>query len=105
MTESIYTQKTIGVTELDKVIKEGHTPMQHIRFDALSSKFQTEMSLFEIGRKRCDYPGRTILLFNDGSGPAFSSAGQFVTKIRSHLNDERLDELCFIKAYLQKHKK
>ena len=50
-------------------------------------------------------------LFNDDkatsveSERAFSSAGQFVTKIRSHLNDETLYKLCFLKAYLKKHKK
>ncbi|GFV55678.1 hypothetical protein TNCV_754781, partial [Trichonephila clavipes] len=41
--------------ELDKVIKEGYTPMQPIRFKTMSSKIQKEMSLFENGERRGDY--------------------------------------------------
>jgi len=111
-TESICTQKPLSVAEeLDKVIKEGYAPMQPIRFETMSSKVQKEMSLFENGGRRGDYLERTysylmtIKPTSVESERAFSSAGQFVTKIRSRLNDETLDELCFLKAYLKKHKK
>lgn len=112
ITESICTQKPLSVAEeLDKVIKEGYAPMQPIRFETLSSKIQKEMSLFENGGRRGDYLERTysylmtIKPTSVESERAFSSAGQFATKIRSRLNDETLDELCFLKAYLQQHKK
>jgi hypothetical protein len=111
ITESICTQELLSVAEeLDKVIKEGYAPMQPIRFETLSSKIQKEMSLFENGGRRGDYLERTysylmtIKPTSVESERVFSSAGQFVTKIRSRLNDETLDELCFLKAYLQKHK-
>lgn len=97
--------------ELDMIIKEGYAPMQPIRFETLTSKVQKEMSLFENGGKRGDYLERiysylmTIKPTSVESERAFSSAGQFITRIRSRMNDETLDELCFLKSYLQKYKK
>ena len=35
---------------------------------------------------------------------AFSTAGYFCTKIRSRLNDETLNTLCFLRSYFQKLK-
>ena len=47
----------------------------------------------------------TIKLTSVKSELVFSSAGNFLGKIRSRLNDETLEELCFYKVHLQKHNK
>ncbi|GFV09047.1 hypothetical protein TNCV_614321, partial [Trichonephila clavipes] len=87
--------------EPDKVIKELYAPMQPVGFETLSSKVQKEMPFSEKGGKRGDYLERTYSYFmtinpiSIGHERAFSSSGQFVTKIRNRLNDKTLNEKCF----------
>ena len=69
------------------------------------------MTLYENGGRRGDYLERiysylmTIKSTSVESERAFSSADNFAVKIRSRLNDETLDELCFLKVHFQKHNK
>ena len=78
--------------------------MQPVRFETLASKIQKEMTLYENGGRIYSYL-MTIKSTSVESERAFSSAGNFVVKIRSRLNDETLDELCFLKVHFQKHNK
>ena len=100
--QSDYTPLSVA-EELDKAIKDGYAPMQPVRFETLASKIQKE--------RYGDYLERiypylmTIKPTSVESEQAFSSAGNFVVKIRSRLNDETVDELCFLKVHFQKHNK
>ena len=85
--------------------------MQPVQFETLESKLQKKMTLYENEGKCGNYLERaysylmTINPTSVESEQAFSSAGHFVVKIRSRLNDETLYDLCFLKVHLQKHNK
>ena len=78
-----------------------------IRCETLSAKIQKEMQLFENGGKRDDFSQKvydflmTIKPTSVDSERAFSAAGLFATKSRSHLGNETLDVLCSLKTYFK----
>ena len=71
---------------------------------------QTEMALFEATNQRGDNLEKLFLVLKNisptsiASEQAFSIAGNFVTKIRSRLSDESIDDLCFEKGYFAKER-
>jgi hypothetical protein len=70
-----------------------------------------EMAVFESGGSRGDRLQTaysyllTIKPTSVESERAFSAAGLFCGKLRSQLNDDTLDELCFLRSYFKKFPK
>lgn len=81
--------------------KKTHTVQDNVKL------IKREMTLFEDEGTRGIYIQQiydlllTIRPTSVESERAFSAAGQICTKIRSNLNDESLDALCFLRAYFQ----
>ncbi|GFV06883.1 hypothetical protein TNCV_4041641, partial [Trichonephila clavipes] len=67
--------------ELDKFIKEGSTPMQPIRLEAMPPKVQKETSHVENAGRRVGYFGRTnSYLMNIKPTSVESKKGQFLRR-------------------------
>ena len=73
----------------------------------LKERLAKEMQEFELSGvlgenlQRADGMLSSIKPTSITSEQAFSTAGQFATKIRSQLGDNTLDALCFLRAYFQ----
>jgi hypothetical protein len=104
------TSKSNLQKELDLVIKEA-VLSNHVEKPqpekSLTATIKKEMGLFENGGKR-GYHLSLAYNFLKGIVPtsveserAFSSSGYICNKIRSSLNDDTIDHLCFLRSYFQ----
>ena len=75
-----------------------------------TKNFRTEIALFEAEGTRDIYLQntytflKTIQTTSVESERGFSASGNIITKLRSYLEDETLDALCFLKAFFKKEK-
>ena len=93
---------------MEKSLSSQRSVNLRLRSEALGTKIQKEMSLFEGGSTRGDHLQKaynfllTIKPTSVEAERAFSAAGLFCTKIRTRLSDQTLDDLCFLKAYFNR---
>jgi len=101
-------KKSLAAIELNLAIKQMQTPSKvPINTKDMLGIIKREMALFQGGGTRGHYLQltydalKTISPTTVESERAFSSAGYLCNKVRSSMNDETLDSLCFLRYHFQ----
>jgi hypothetical protein len=101
-------RKSKSAMELNEAIKKMQTPSKPtIQTKDVLGFIKREMALFEGGGSRGYYLQQTydalkvISPTTVESERAFSSAGYLCNKVRSSMNDNTLDSLCFLRSHFQ----